>query len=65
MTYMVGPEAQAAFFKASDEELSAKEAYKYVLTFSDKMVLGGREILMIVQVHGSCLRPRCGVRLSH
>eukprot|EP01114_Cavostelium_apophysatum_P023345 TRINITY_DN875_c0_g1_i1.p1 TRINITY_DN875_c0_g1~~TRINITY_DN875_c0_g1_i1.p1 ORF type:complete len:477 (+),score=117.65 TRINITY_DN875_c0_g1_i1:91-1521(+) len=30
MTYLVGPEAQTAFFKATDEELSQREAYKFV-----------------------------------
>lgn len=30
MTYLVGPEAQTVFFKATDEELSQKEAYKFV-----------------------------------
>jgi len=31
MTYMIGPEAQAAFFRATDEELSAKEAYRFMV----------------------------------
>jgi len=31
MTFMIGPEAQAAFFRASDEELSAKEAYQFMV----------------------------------
>jgi sterol 14-demethylase len=31
MTYMVGPEAQATFFRATDDELSAKEAYKFMV----------------------------------
>jgi len=31
MTYMIGPDAQAVFFKASDEELSPKEAYKFMI----------------------------------
>lgn len=31
MTYMVGPDAQAAFFRAGDDELSAKEAYKFMV----------------------------------
>lgn len=31
MTFMIGPEAQAAFFRYSDEEVSPKEAYKFVV----------------------------------
>jgi len=31
MTFLVGPEAHAAFFKATDEELSPKEAYQFVV----------------------------------
>jgi len=31
MTFMIGPEAQAAFFRYSDEEVSPKEAYKFVI----------------------------------
>lgn len=31
LTFMIGPDAQAAFFRASDEELSAREAYKYAI----------------------------------
>jgi len=30
MTFLVGPEAQTVFFKATDEELSQREAYKFV-----------------------------------
>lgn len=31
MTYMIGPDAQAAFFRATDEELSVKEAYQFMV----------------------------------
>lgn len=31
MTFMIGPDAQAAFFRATDEELSAKEAYQFMV----------------------------------
>jgi len=31
MTFMVGPEAQAVFFNAQDSELSAREAYKFMI----------------------------------
>jgi sterol 14-demethylase len=31
MTFMIGPEAQAAFFRFSDDEVSPKEAYKFVV----------------------------------
>lgn len=34
LTFMIGPDAQAAFFRASDEELSAREAYKYAIKHS-------------------------------
>jgi len=30
MTYLIGPEAQTAFFKATDDELSQREAYRFV-----------------------------------
>eukprot|EP01133_Synstelium_polycarpum_P008007 gene8007-9406_t len=30
MTFLVGPEAQSVFFRGSDEELSPKEAYRFV-----------------------------------
>eukprot|EP01113_Clastostelium_recurvatum_P047973 TRINITY_DN863_c0_g1_i3.p1 TRINITY_DN863_c0_g1~~TRINITY_DN863_c0_g1_i3.p1 ORF type:complete len:511 (+),score=144.53 TRINITY_DN863_c0_g1_i3:105-1535(+) len=31
ITFMVGPDAQATFFRASDEELSPKEAYQFMV----------------------------------
>ncbi|EFA79784.1 cytochrome P450 family protein [Heterostelium album PN500] len=30
MTFLIGPEAQSVFFRGSDEELSPKEAYRFV-----------------------------------
>jgi len=30
MTYLIGPEAQTTFFKATDDELSQREAYRFV-----------------------------------
>jgi sterol 14-demethylase len=31
MTFLIGPEAQGVFFRANDEELSPKEAYKFMV----------------------------------
>ncbi|KAF2069102.1 hypothetical protein CYY_009574 [Polysphondylium violaceum] len=39
MTYLVGPEAQAVFFRGTDEELSPKEAYKFVIPVFGKGVV--------------------------
>ena len=39
MTVLVGPEAQAIFFKATDDELSPKEAYKFVVPVFGKGVV--------------------------
>lgn len=39
MTYMIGPDAQAAFFRATDEELSAKEAYQFMVPVFGKGVV--------------------------
>jgi len=39
MTYLIGPEAQAVFFKSTDEELSLKEAYRFVVPVFGKGVV--------------------------
>jgi sterol 14-demethylase len=33
MTFLVGPEAHEVFFKASDDELSQEEVYKFTTPF--------------------------------
>jgi len=39
MTFLIGPEAQTAFFKASDEELSQQEAYRFTTPVFGKGVV--------------------------
>jgi len=39
MTFLIGPEAQTAFFKASDDELSQKEAYRFTTPVFGKGVV--------------------------
>lgn len=39
MTFVIGPEAHEVFFKASDEELSPKEAYKFMIPVFGKGVV--------------------------
>jgi sterol 14-demethylase len=39
MTYLVGADAQAYFFKATDEELSQKEAYQFMTPVFGKGVV--------------------------
>ncbi|EGC38662.1 cytochrome P450 family protein [Dictyostelium purpureum] len=39
MTFLVGPEAQAVFFRGTDEELSPKEAYRFVIPVFGKGVV--------------------------
>lgn len=39
MTYLIGAEAQTAFFKADDEELSAKDAYQFMVPVFGKGIV--------------------------
>eukprot|EP01132_Coremiostelium_polycephalum_P005024 gene5024-6253_t len=39
MTFLLGPEAQAVFFRGTDEELSPKEAYRFVTPIFGKGVV--------------------------
>ena len=39
MTFLVGPEAHEVFFKASDDELSQEEVYKFMIPVFGKGVV--------------------------
>jgi sterol 14-demethylase len=49
MTFVVGPEAHQVFFKGSDEELSPKEAYQFVVPVFGKNVVYDSPISMMYE----------------
>jgi len=51
MTFLVGPEAQNAFFKASDDELSQREAYRFTApVFGPGVVFDSPQSVMYEQM---------------
>eukprot|EP01112_Ceratiomyxa_fruticulosa_P021975 TRINITY_DN7922_c0_g1_i1.p1 TRINITY_DN7922_c0_g1~~TRINITY_DN7922_c0_g1_i1.p1 ORF type:complete len:512 (+),score=125.58 TRINITY_DN7922_c0_g1_i1:124-1536(+) len=51
ITCMIGPEAQSAFFRAGDEELSPKEAYKFMVpVFGPGVVYDSPQEVMLEQL---------------